>query len=72
MIREKKRKSVVIPSGTLGKIRKAYQSFRTKVEAEEAIGVNFRVLDKIMLQDTCSPDTLETIKNYLEPVKQTA
>lgn len=72
MIVTRNKKSVVIPVDKLKQLRKAYKGFHTKVDAEEAIGVYYRVLDRLMYQNTCSPDTLAQIETYLSNNKKVA
>lgn len=72
MIAERKVRSVEVPPETLKGLRKAYKSFLTKTDAQIAIGVNYNVLDRLCLSNTCSPDTLATIETYLQANKKVA
>lgn len=69
MIVERKKRSVEIPKDKLTKIRKAYKSFTTKVDAQEATGIYYRVLDRLEYQNTCSPETLTLIETFLQSQK---
>lgn len=62
------RKSVKIPKDILKLARKEINSFDTQVEASEVMGIGRVVLINLLYRDTCAPETLEALNNYLEKV----
>lgn len=59
-------RSTPIPPDILKKFKKHVDSFHTKSEAAEAIGVNRGTLNGILLKGTCSGVTLERIVNIIQ------
>jgi len=66
---ERNRKSVVIDDEVLKSLRKEIKSYRFMIEAEESMGVDRRILKRLLKENRCAPDTLEKIQSYLNPQK---
>lgn len=66
---ERNRKSIEIDSEVLKELRKEIRSYRYMVEAEETIGVDRRILKRLLKETHCAPETLQTINNYLSAQK---
>lgn len=64
MIAEQKPKSVRVEPRLVNRLNTWYSKQLTKVEAGKLIQVNYRVIDRVLLTGTCSPDTKTKIETF--------
>lgn len=57
------KKSVKINKVQLKRFSKWYSKFDYKADAQEQSGIDYRVIDRLLLTGTCSPATLSKIES---------
>jgi hypothetical protein len=62
---ERKRKSELLTKEEHAAFRKLYNSFHTKVDAEDYFGIKRQVLDQLVLKGSASSDTVAAVREKL-------